>query len=340
MTSRAKPYLTSRVVKRDYVRAQRIGSGTDGYVDLYTQRLRPTKSIVVKYPKGSKAMLKFSQRNLVQELEAMKIFRPYEQENIVQLLGWDDACTPSAPALFYEYCALGDLVQYRNSLTAAFGRVVPEETLWKFFADIAKGLQFLSTAFVHPVVHGDIKPANCLVAMPPGCTDKVPTLPIFKLADFSRATVSKPGEAVPFCGTWAYAPPMCERAMVTPAADVYGLGATLQAFAYGAAPTELKPDFIRRLRACGCKEKDLPTDEDLATSEAWKSQLPVIYRPLNAKPDEQVKWWGVLEKNVIATQYDFDLNCWYAGCLDYDARTRLSAQDLACCLVPIAARKI
>jgi serine/threonine protein kinase len=105
--------------------------------------------------------------------------------NIVELLGWDDLWVPEAPALFFDYCSLGDGWYYYYKLKYKL-KYVPEMTLWKLMADISQGLNFLHNGFPDRIYHGDAKPNNILIQLPHGqyCNKgQVAVLLTSKLAD-------------------------------------------------------------------------------------------------------------------------------------------------------------
>ncbi|KAF2708292.1 kinase-like protein, partial [Pleomassaria siparia CBS 279.74] len=131
--------------------------------------------------------------------------------NIVQLLGYDKEWSPHAPALFYEYCPLGDAYSHALDVRHDVG-FVPEAMIWKLFMDISEALYFLHHCCEPPLIHGDVKPENILVSAPDGGTaweDEIRFVPQFKLTDFSRTTDYLPGRQADyrFQGTFEYAPP-------------------------------------------------------------------------------------------------------------------------------------
>jgi serine/threonine protein kinase len=154
MSSSVEPNL-----KADYIRDKKVGKGADGSIELWKHRWIVGKTLVVKYltdpadthnPEDDKTRperLKGRKRNLGIELEAMKLFQGSKKrtEHIVEFLGYEEHWTPHGPALFYEYCPLGNLFTFHKLLVASIlYDPVPEETTWKFFLNIVKGLRFLS----------------------------------------------------------------------------------------------------------------------------------------------------------------------------------------------------
>jgi serine/threonine protein kinase len=323
-------YIDPFIVQEEFTRSDRLGSGSDGDVDLYTHPTQPT--IAVKHPKARQPgegadNVEARKFQLDRELTILKTVKRHP--NIVELLGWDDYWFPG-PALFFEYCPLGDTWYYFHSLKGTL-KYAPEMTLWKLMADISKALNYLHNGFNSPLIHGDLKCDNILVQMPDGHTfneDQLVLLPTFKLADFSRSTIYKAGYGGrnTYQGTWAYAPPLDEqRQDITPASDIWSLGATVQFFAYGKDPVASLETFGRILLAEGYKIEDLPDgrcpkeDED-----KWNRKWPVVYRPLTkANPP-----------------YSAALDKWYSMCMCVDMDKRATAADLVEWFVPVAERKI
>jgi len=128
------------------------------------------------------------------------------------------------------------------------GKSVPEEDARALFRQMVEALQHLHS---QEVVHGDIKPENCMVVLPmKGRSDFNPTL---KLIDFGCACFLKhqaagsKGEMIFDC----YTPPEVLRgtAVANKAIDLYRLGATLYTLLQQCQPSyNVGPDE-RRLGA-------------------------------------------------------------------------------------------
>jgi serine/threonine protein kinase len=180
------------------------------------------------------------------------------------MLGRDNAWKPHAPAIFYEYCPLGDIVTHCKNLIRSL-EFIPEHTLWKLFTDMAKALVFIHNCQEIPILHCDINSDNILVVDGPllRFDKKITSLPILKLADFSRSKEYRPQFAKYedgskcYWGTWSYAPPWEEQYRYqTPAADIWSLGATLQFFATGKEPVMATAEFIQYMKVEGLLQSE------------------------------------------------------------------------------------
>ncbi|KAF1844169.1 kinase-like protein, partial [Cucurbitaria berberidis CBS 394.84] len=133
--------------------------------------------------------------------------------------------------LLFEYCPIGDLVDYVNS--SEDGNT--EMFIWHVFKHIAAGLDYMHQ---NGVVHGDIKPCNILLTAPRDGD----IYPLPKIADFGTAQVNHPYN-IPYghrC-TEGWQPPEAEFCH-GPAADVWALGCIVHALALGRLPQkEIKP---------------------------------------------------------------------------------------------------
>lgn len=140
----------------------------------------------------------------------------------VLVRGFGAVCEGQYPHVLIEYLegpTLGRLIKRQGTL--------PLEQLLPLALHIAAALHYLST---EQVVHLDVKPANIVMGVPPRLID----LSIAR--SFERAAGLK--DAI---GTDAYmAPEQCDPASwagrVGPAADVWGLGATLYHAMTGSVP--------------------------------------------------------------------------------------------------------
>ncbi|MEY2425151.1 MAG: hypothetical protein QOI61_723 [Actinomycetota bacterium] len=98
---------------------------------------------------------------------------------------------------------------------------LPVEMVFRWLQEVASALDHIHGA-APAVVHGDIKPANIVVA------NEAPHTAV--LVDFGQATGASPSQ-----GTRAYSAPERGRES-SPASDVFGLAATAQALLTGAPP--------------------------------------------------------------------------------------------------------
>lgn len=156
--------------------------------------------------------------------------------NLVEALELDMRHDP--PYLVMELIPgpnLGDLVQQGP---------LPVERARRLGAGLALALSFLAE---RELVHRDVKPDNVLVAA--GDQPKLADFGLVKDLERHYTTLTQTGAAI---GTLAYVAPeqLRDAKRVTPAADVYGLGATLFELFEGALPFRIKTagDLARVLR--------------------------------------------------------------------------------------------
>lgn len=314
--------------RKQFKETKKLGKGAEGRVTLWRNDLTG-KCIAVKQPVESR-----TRKFLKKEINRMQIVGKHL--HVIQMLGWDEYWLSGAPAIFYEFCELGDVQQYRDMF---HNRQVdlPEMTIWKLLADMSKGLHHIHTQLQVPYVHGDFKPENILVARPPdSIPGEIPILPIFKIADISRLVpFSQTGPVQTFFGTPEYAPPQGERVgRVAPPVDIYALGATVQQFALHRLPIQTREKFVKNLQRKG--ENKVCID-DLKKDERWRHNIPVVWRPLNATQVDQKTLWD-LTKSV--PQYSDALNEWYKMCMQPQVSKRISADVLMEWYVPLAEDQI
>ncbi|KAF2873191.1 kinase-like domain-containing protein, partial [Massariosphaeria phaeospora] len=317
-----------------------IGRGSDGCIVVWRHKKSADIHIVSKQPVDWKA-----RRYLEAELEITKAIGNHP--NILQTFGSDEYWLPHGPAIFYEYCELGSAWDYQTELFTTYGEV-PEETVWKLMADMSKALHWLQNALDKPYIHNDLKPENILAAKSRShvwTLNAVPILPDFKICDFARVVdfAGKHGPDCVFNGTPEYAAPISERRpRITPQADIWSLGATLQAFAYGFKPTMTTKTFIAtRAKA----HQSVPAKHSDFELNKWRDLVPVIYRPLNATAAEQRERWDIPRDErgadlSMEPPMSSALNDWYSMCMQLDQRSRATAADLARWFVPVAERQV
>lgn len=327
--------LTNKDVKRDFLASKELGRGGDGQVNLYVHRRISDRAIAVKIPVQGSVRQRMDLRTEINNAKQMT------SNNVISLFGWSEHWVPYGPALFYEFCELGDLFEYPKVLRRKYG-FIPEETLWKAFADVSKGLNHMHNELNFPLVHGDLKPDNILVARPIGCHDEVPMLPTFKIADLARAAKYHPACApINWYGTYEFAPPKEETsAGATPAADIWSLGATIQCAALGILPVQSHRDFKAAYKLQWGIDLDAKGRLVDFECQAWRELIPVIHRPLNATPEAH-KMFFDWPDNMIhdPATYSTSLNRWYTMCF-VERQRRITADDLVKWLLPVAEHQI
>ncbi|KAL5116107.1 hypothetical protein ACEQ8H_006003 [Pleosporales sp. CAS-2024a] len=127
--------------------------------------------------------------------------------------------------LIFEYCELGDLSDYLEATSAT----MPEMFIWHAFQEISGGLHFIHSA---GVVHGDIKPANILLA--PAPVGK--PYPVLKVADFGTAKMKPPNDTpLGHLSTIGYQAPEAVTRF-GPENDIWALGCIVHQMAARALP--------------------------------------------------------------------------------------------------------
>ncbi|KAF2005343.1 kinase-like protein [Amniculicola lignicola CBS 123094] len=319
--------LTPEAFKQDFEALVDLGQGGDGKVSLFAHRRIEGRFVAVKFPLDSSR-----RRSFKNEIENLR--RIGAHDNIIELLGWDKYGIPYGPQLYLDYCDIGDLLDYRDKLISAYG-YVPEDTVWKLFADMSKALDHMHHTLKVPMIHGDIKADNILVKTPSGFSGQtIPVVPVFKLADFSRSSLYSPGDKnVPdsrWFGSLQYQPPLEEHEKQTPAVDIWGVGATIQGFVLSIFPLQSSEEFLeqhaRRNPSVFREGQNRPERQD----SCWWRYRPVLHRPLNShrQPD------------IPPEPYSEPLEQWYALCLQPDARKRITASALVENVVPLAQRQM
>jgi serine/threonine protein kinase len=161
--------------------------------------------------------------------------------------------------LAMEYCEEGSLAKWIETLPA--NQVLPVDWVVELMASVAEGV---AHAHARGILHRDLKPANILLVNAPvpnhSARHKAKSLwpPLFtpKVADFGLAFLVNSAEAREFqgeagVGTVAYmSPEQCITGKVSPASDVYSLGATLYQLLAGRPPFQGKrSEIVERLKS-------------------------------------------------------------------------------------------
>ncbi|KAJ8112495.1 hypothetical protein OPT61_g5147 [Boeremia exigua] len=263
----------------------KLGSGCDGEVTGYFH-IPTGRTIAVKTPRPND----FVAYQIIQrEAKVLAhIGKSRTQENIAHMLAYQPEFGKTrCPAMFSECADFGDLLEYRHAWQEQQAACeepwgIAEATVWKLFKDMALALDFLHNEC--GFVHRDVKPGNILVTCPPNeRSEWVPTVPLFKLCDFSRAVEypAPDGKIHHWAGTLTYAPPPCERHSsepARPAGDMWSLGATLQEFALGVGPSRSRKSMICSLLL---ENMPIPDNEIMWSLPEYEFVFWAQYRPLN-----------------------------------------------------------
>lgn len=341
--------------RRRFIKKMELGKGADGevisYIDSYTNT-----EVAVKTPRIGKSSQRaaHAQYAIKKEIALLKCLGKHDK-----ILGMLASCKdfqPIAPAIFFQVADLGDLKGYRQGWNCQQGTLglpqrISEVTILKLMHDMILALDFLHNGS-RCWVHTDIKPCNILVVTPTSyTTGDIPVIPTFKLGDLGRMVEypSTSNYVSDFCqwpGTFEYAPPISERlGPITPAADIWGLGATVQGFVLGIAPVMSKGRVITaRMQA----DESYPhiNDYDVWAEDYWRAHREVVYRPLNIPLAELIKKYdidtGSSSFRNIKTHlpYSEGLNQVYEMMLEPVSEARVSAAHLKKYAVSFLAEQI
>lgn len=340
---------------RRFTKKMELGQGADGevvsYIDSYTNT-----EVAVKTPRMGKSSQRtaHAQYAIKKEIALLKCLGKHD--NILGMLASCIDFQPIAPAIFFQVADLGDLRGYCQGLmnqqkTLGLLQRMPEITILKLMHDIILALDFLHEGS-RCWVHTDIKPCNILVVTPPEYTaGDIPELPTFKLGDLGRMseypnTSNYVSDIYQWPGTFEFAPLISERlGPITPAADIWALGATVQSFALGITPVMSKGRLITALMQAGESYPHI-NDYDAWAEDRWRAHREVVYRPLNIPLLELIKKFdidtGSASFPAIQTHlpYSEGLNQVYEMMLEPGREARVSAAHLRKYAVPFLAKQI
>jgi serine/threonine protein kinase len=201
---------TTASVIAGYDLGQRLGAGGMGVVYLVHQRStgRPCAAKLMKRGQGAAAVARF--RFEIDVLEQLA------HPHIVQLV--ERGCTEAGDEyVAMEYVAGGNLdahVARRGPLAAR--RVVTV---------LRQLCSALGAVHAHGLVHGDVKPANVVLAGQGGSRVKLIDFGLARPAG-DHAEAAAPQAASTFAGSPLYAPPEAMTGAVDARSDIYSLGAT------------------------------------------------------------------------------------------------------------------
>ena len=324
-----------------------LGQGSDGIVHCYKNKTT-SRLVAVKEPiwdSGDRL-----DEGLLAEIHSLKAVG--EHPNIIDMLGFRYHFVPRGPAVIFQFCDLGDIVNYRRrwiDQEKNKGRParVSEDTMWKLFHDMSLALEHLHNKLEKRWVHTDVKPENILVLTPFGYEgEDIPVEPFFKLADFSRLTSYPSSDTIESrgYGTCEFRPPIDEitRELIHPAGDVWSLGATLQYLAFGFNPIQSRRTYIENKMSEGIVRPDplLPHCEEDWGNYIVRLNRPVVFRPLNIPVVELNEDHDMPYSLKDYKPFSTELNDWAAMAMMTSRRRRVTASVLASDVVPlVVARK-
>jgi serine/threonine protein kinase len=207
-----------------------LGKGGSGAVYLATQQ--PSgKPVAIKVLLAQVAVSEKARNNFLREIEVTKKLR---HPNVITLL--DHGAIGSTFYFVMEYCRPGSL----GELVWRGGGKLSEREALPLLLDSLEGL-----AYCHEqdMVHRDLKPDNILLAETPAgrVLAKISDLGLAK--NFATAGLSGMTVTGHFAGTYEYMPreQLTRFKFVSPASDVWSLGATFYHALTGCFPHDFPP---------------------------------------------------------------------------------------------------
>jgi len=311
-----------------------LAHGGEGKVSLWENK-STGRLIAVKEPVADKVLVREA---LQKEIKSMT--KLGQHPHIVRFLGSANDWNHLSPAIFYEFCELGDVHDYSHRVLKS-GSCVPEPTIWKFLMDMTKGLDYLHNCLDVPYVHGDLKPGNILVSRPPGDCTVIPLMPTFKLADISHLTAyDRKGRSAynMYAGTYEFGPPLEERKhRLAPSVDIWAIGVSLQTLAWGILPIKSNTTIRRELIAVGWPADDESIRKLKNDDRYRRAQLTFVWRPMNAKGIDQLTKYDMDSEHP---PYSDALNAWYSMCLHENPKSRITSKVLMEYFLPLADQQL
>lgn len=252
------PDLTGRALDGRYELQGLLGEGTFGRVYRGRDR-RLARAVAVKVIKPWWAEDPDWVRRFEREAQLMA---SVSDPRMVQIF---DVCESSEALYYVAELVVGQSLEKRlgmGPLPVEVARVVAEQ--------IARAL---GSAHARRVVHGDIKPANVLIAS--DGTVKVTDFGLARLVGGSSAQLS-----ATIAGTPTYMAPEQSRGRATPASDVYSAGVVLYEMLAGSPP--FRGDSAVQLALQHLQDPPAPLAVDLPPG-----LREVVFRALAKDPDER-----------------------------------------------------
>ncbi|KAI8806433.1 kinase-like domain-containing protein [Cladochytrium replicatum] len=202
------------------------------------------KIFLAKYHNSMVAVKVIKLTNKEQALEEAirnesAVWERLRHPNILQFYGLVEnplGFNTSLPLMVMEYASLGDLHNYIEAHKTSFNTALASS----FAVDIANGMHYLHSLET-PIIHGDLKPLNVLIANNGELVAKLTDFGFAKVKSFNKTSTSSSRSGTAG-GTLCYmAPERMEGKKMDLPSDVYSFAMTLyQLFSTGVFPFELE----------------------------------------------------------------------------------------------------
>lgn len=214
-----------RSYESDWIKVKTIGEGSQGAASLWKQKR--TGELTVRKVTTNYEMVHDPP---LEAIILQKILPP--SKRIIDLVAFSFETSRDHSINLverFEYCRGGDL---DHAVTQHLGRF-SEDFIWHCFIQIAEALDLLHNGGSQLVVHRDVKPDNIFLDRKYHSESPWPDL---KLGDFGLAVLEEHTESI-HVPCWQ--PP--ELPHLTPAGDIWSLGAIIHWLAHGRPPVTSPP---------------------------------------------------------------------------------------------------
>jgi serine/threonine protein kinase len=222
-------YMTKKILNERYQILKEL-AGQAGRKTFLALDLTTQKQVVVK-------LLYFAPDFDWQDLKLFQreadILKKLEHPAIPRYLDYFEIDTPNEKGfgLVQTYIAHKSLEEHLRA-----GRTFNETEVKELAQSLLEILDYLHS-FSSPIIHRDIKPSNILLTNRSG--NSIGQVYLVDFGSVQNAAAKEEG-TITVVGTYGYMPPEQFGGRVTPASDLYSLGATLIYLVTGLHPTELQ----------------------------------------------------------------------------------------------------
>jgi serine/threonine protein kinase len=307
----------------DHTRGTILGKGSEGTVESWTH-LASGFILAVK-------IIKHHDR-LPAEVQVLKDL-PLHPSIIRLDAFYANALTPHTDCLIFEYCAGGDLLEFKKHMYSKNKAVFSEAFMWSIYHQLSDALATLHegigasyTNVWKPIVHRDIKAQNILISSLGPKVDHSSL--IIKLADFGLSTFSEDNKSKMsnVWGTTYMWPPeqTWENRIATTAGDIWAIGHVMHELAHGFPPIL---DWRVFAEAWGKKEGNtIPKDwNELKIKSFCCAKTTRRVLPINVETEEQQ---GDARRKRACPKYSDELNECLMAALKIKLTDRATAGSL------------